>query len=374
MTRRVAPLLVDGIVFELQAKGGISTIFRELLTRLPSGAFGVLGHRGASPVPLPDGTYAARPARRLERYRDVAVDDAVRVFHSSYYRLPASRRTAAVTSVYDFVYERYVRGIRTTVHSWQKRRAIERADRLICISESTRRDLGTFMGARHAERAVVVPCGVSEVFGPIEDSPPREQLLFVGQRGGYKNFAAAVQAMQAFPELELVCVGGGALTGHEVAHIARCAPARVRWAGYLDDDALNVEYNRSLALLYPSLYEGFGIPVLEAMRARCPVIAVDTSSIPEVAGDAALLTERGDPDELRAAIRTVLDPARRADLVTRGLARAATFGWELTYRRTIAIYEELLGVPLSVDDGGVVPVVHADSGGNGSPARIDSER
>lgn len=374
MSVRTAPLLVDGVVFDLQAKGGISTIFRELLTRLPHGAFGVLGHRPDAPVPLPPGTYEARPRRLLERYRDVEVDPRVRVFHSSYYRLPRSSRTAAVTSVYDFVYERYVRGIRTTVHSWQKRRAIERAERLLCISESTRRDLGTFVGERHAERALVIPCGVSELFRPLDGAAPREQLLFVGQRGGYKNFAAAVQAMQAFPDVELVCVGGGDFSEEEAAHIRRCAPARVRWAGYLDDEALNVEYNRSLALLYPSLYEGFGIPVLEAMRARCPVIAVDTSSIPEVAGDAALLTERGDPDELRAAITAVQGTERRADLVARGLARAALFGWELTYRRTLAVYEELLGGPLSVGTDGAGPVVHADSGGNGSPARSESER
>jgi mannosyltransferase len=374
LSSRGAPLCIDGVIFDLQSQGGISTIFRELLSRLPAEALHLIGYRAAPPVVLPSGTYEVRTRRRLERYRDAAASPGARVFHSSYYRLPSTRGPAVVTSVYDFVYERYVGGIRTSVHSWQKRRAIAHADRVICISESTREDLERFVGARHAARAVVVPCGVGEAFRRVPGIVPVAQVLFVGQRGRYKNFTAVVQAMQAFPELELLCVGGGPFTADESAVIGRNAPARVRWAGFLDDEALNLEYNRSLAFAYPSLYEGFGIPVLEAMRAGCPVIAVRTSSIPEVAGDAAWLMERGDPDELRAAIRALHDPLRRDDLTIRGHARASLFGWQATFRRTLAVYEELLGEPLLPSAGAAEPVVHELSGGNPSPLRHDSAR
>src|SRR5256885_11885873 len=96
-------------------------------------------------------------------------------------------------------------------------------------------------------------------------------------------------------------------------------------------------YTTLFRSVYPSLYEGFGIPVLEAMQAGCPVIAVNRSSIPEVSGDAALLLETGRPDELRDAIQQVLVTATRSDMVSKGSERATLFSWDETYRRTKAV-------------------------------------
>jgi len=141
-------------------------------------------------------------------------------------------------------------------------------------------------------------------------------------------------------------VGGGPFTNEENALVAQHIPGRAKWLGYLTDEALNIEYNRSLCLLYPSLFEGFGIPVLEAMRAGCPVIAVAAGGVPEVAGDAAILTERGDPDELRQGISVVLDSDKRKALMISGFERAREFGWQQTYAGTRQVYESLLGMSL----------------------------
>ncbi|WKW12476.1 glycosyltransferase family 1 protein [Pseudogemmatithrix spongiicola] len=340
-------VLYDGIVFDLQAMGGISVLFREIITRCPPGSFRFLGYGASPPAFVPTAAFERRRPRLLERYRDVPVEGRVPLFHSTYYRVPASRRTPCVTTVHDFVYERFVGGLRTAVHARQKRAAILRADAIICVSESTRQDLAHYVGHRAAERAAVVHNGVADGFRPSVDAVVQPQVLFVGQRGGYKNFVGAVQALEALPDLALRCVGGGPFTAAEQALVDRCLPGRARWLGHLSDEQLNSEYNSALCLLYPSCFEGFGIPVLEAMRAGCPVVAVRAGGVPEAAGDAALLTERGDPDELRAAVASLFDARRRSELVARGLVQAARFGWERSYHGTRAVYESLLGRPFA---------------------------
>jgi mannosyltransferase len=340
--RPAPPLVFDGIVFRLQRTGGISVLFTELLRRLPRDRFTLVGFQAAPPPALAEVPYRATRARRLERYRRATFGAEAELFHSTYYRVPAARGPRVVTSVYDFVYERFSSGVRRAVHVGQKGAALARSDRIICISESTRRDLLTFCGVRYEGRTVVVPLAAAEGFRPLPGETRRAQVLFVGARGGYKNFAAVVEALGPLRDISLRCVGGGPFTPAERRQLEATLPGRYEGLGYLPDEALNREYNRSLCLAYPSRYEGFGIPVLEAMRAGCPVVAVGKSSIPEVAGDAALLLERGDVDELRAAFTRLRDGPESV-LVERGFVQASRFSWDETARRTRAVYEELLG-------------------------------
>ncbi|MDB4891920.1 MAG: hypothetical protein JWL61_3775 [Gemmatimonadetes bacterium] len=336
-------LVYDGIVFSLQRAGGISVLFTEILSRLPATGYELVGFRHSPPPALVESTYTFQSPRVLERYRRARVNGRCDLFHSTYYRLPEIGRCKVVTTVYDFVYERFAPVHRRVVHSAQKRKAIEGADILICISESTRRDMVDFVGPAHAARAVVVPLGVSEEFRAIPHTDILPQVLFVGARSGYKNFRALVDALAGLPDLNLVCVGGGPFTADETDLLQRRIPLRYRSLGYVSTGELNLQYNQSLCLVYPSLYEGFGIPILEAMRAGCPVIAVNRSSIPEVAGDAALLLENGHPEEIRSAIQRLMVSQNRQELVAKGMTQAAKFSWHETYRQTLAVYEALSG-------------------------------
>jgi len=336
-------LLFDGIVFSLQETGGISVIFSEIISRLPAASYELMGFRETPPAALARATYSHYRPRPWERYRRARTRGAFDVFHSTYYRLPTTRRSKVVTTVYDFVYERFAPVHRRVVHALQKQKAIAGSDRIICISESVRRDLLEFSGQSVADRTVVIPLGASDSFHPLSDVAVLPQVLFVGKRGGYKNFAAVVEALATLRDVTLVCVGGGAFVSAELDLLERRIPRRYRLAGYLSTPELNREYNRSLCLAYTSLYEGFGIPVLEAMRAGCPVIAVNRSAIPEVAGDAAILLDTGRADEIREAIQQVAVSATRIDMVSRGRDRAALFSWDETDRRTTAVYEELSG-------------------------------
>ncbi|WP_046483508.1 glycosyltransferase family 4 protein [Pseudomonas veronii] len=319
-------ILFDGVIYNLQSSGGISVLFNELLSRLPVNSYDLV-------VP--------RLKRPLERYRDFDVRQSYDIFHSTYYRLPSKRDGQIVTTVHDFTYERYSSGLKRKVHSWQKKRAVQGADKIICVSECTRRDLIEFYGAEYEPRVVVVPNGVSEGYFPLAVEVV-EQVLFVGARGGYKNFEATVNALSQLSGIGLVCVGGGGFSPGELIFLERKIPGRYKHAGFLSNNELNIEYNRSICLVYPSLYEGFGIPVLEAMRAGCPVIAVNSSSIPEVAGTSAFLVEKGEVTELRDAIRYFYSVDNRQKYIVMGRAQAEKFSWDSTFRQTLSVYNNLL--------------------------------
>jgi mannosyltransferase len=346
-------LIVDGIVYSLQTHGGISVYFNELLKRLRQNN---IDHRamlfqGASTLAREQlGPRELASTRWAERYRRCRTLESASVFHSSYYRLP-SRKIPTVTTVHDFTYERFVKGPRQWLHSWQKFAAIRGSQAIICVSESTQRDLFHFLPDIHPDRVRVIHNGVSEAFFPLEATAkplePWPYVLFVGARSGYKNFPAVVEALRQRPDLGLVCVGGGPLSPEEVLFLKRALGARFVHRVGVSDQELNALYNGAHTLMYPSAYEGFGIPVLEAMRAGCPVIAVSSSSIPEVAGNAALLVAKADPGLLGNALAQLEQHGQRECLRQAGFKRCGHFSWQRTYEETLAVYDSVGITPQS---------------------------
>lgn len=188
----------------------------------------------------------------------------------------------------------------------------------------------------------VIYNGVSDSYHPLDDisGEQSQDVVFVGARSGYKNFRLAVESVAAVPNLRLQIVGGGKLSEDEITHLDGHLPNRYQWFGRLSDEELNQTYNQAYALLYPSSYEGFGIPVIEAMRAGCPVIAVNVSSIPEVAGDAAILVDKATVAAFSEALIKL--PAMRKQLIHAGFVQAAKFSWDRCSEETLAVYNELL--------------------------------
>jgi mannosyltransferase len=263
------------------------------------------------------------------------------VFHSSYYRLPSQRNLPTVLTVYDFIYERFQYGPRQWVHSAQKNSAIRSAQSIICISESTKDDLLSYIGETPGQSIHVIHCGVSDVFRNIFLDPSAvPYVLFVGQRRGYKNFRLVLEAMSYLPEMELHCVGGGKLHHDELVGVKDSVLQRVKHHGFVTDDELNVLYNRAVCLAYPSSYEGFGIPVVEAMRAGCPVVSTDCKAVLEVGRDALTVVFDSDPKEMAKAILSTVSSDRFA-LVQTGLVVAQAYSWEATHRKTLEIYRNL---------------------------------
>lgn len=336
-------VLIDGIIFSLQRAGGISVYFRTLLDLLDR-------EQVATSLSLENPLLQqfkdhntnflsiSRNARMLERYRPCRVSEKVSVFHSSYYRLPDRSNLPTVLTVYDFIYERYQRGPRQWVHTMQKNAAIRAAKVIICISQSTKDDLLNFVGETPGQTIHVIHCGVSEAFFQLPFVPPRTPyVLFVGQRAGYKNFHLALSAMNFLPDLELLCVGGGSIHQEELNGLPESVTRRVRHLGFVSDDELNVLYNGAQCMVYPSSYEGFGIPVVEAMRAGCPVVCTDCKAVLEVGKDALTVVPVADPGLMANAISKTAS-SERPSLIQKGLSVAGTYSWEATHRQTLSIY------------------------------------
>lgn len=340
----------DGIIFSARNRlGGVSVYFRNLIEHAAAcfDDLSVVTYAGADAALAgcrPQQVVVRKP-RLLERFRQVG-SVTPGILHSSYYRTSAQRRVRNVVTVYDFTYERFAKGLRALVHTQQKRAAIARADAVICISEHTRRDLLRLLPHVPNDKVFVTHLAADEHFQPLslQQAQPegRPFALFVGGRAGYKNFAAAVHAVSRIRDCALVCVGGEPFSVAELALLESMAPGRYSHAGAVSAPALNELYNGAVCLLYPSLYEGFGIPPLEAMRAGCPFIALNHSSIPEVAGDAGILLDDPDPEAMARAIEACAAPVRRAELRERGMARARQFSWRATFENTLPIYRALL--------------------------------
>jgi len=352
-------LYLDNIIFALQRSGGISVYWAELLRYLSEHHpdLRMLEHpralqniqRQALELPRELIDSDSRLPVALSRYLQARCKTTSGIFHSSYYRTPDSIGMKQVVTVYDFTYELYRSGLRRAVHCRQKQRAIREAAGIICISESTKKDLLRLYPSTPESSITVIHLGISSAFEPVDkitgvpDSlgwvPQTKFVLFVGDRSEYKNFDLAILSVNRITDCHLVIIGGGELTASERQLLESSLPNRHRHLSGVTDITLNILYNYAFCLLYPSHYEGFGLPPLEAMRAHCPVVAVNCSSLPEVCGDGALLTDRADSEQFMELLLKLEDDTIRKTMIARGALQARKFTWENTCEKTVEFYQ-----------------------------------
>ena len=305
-------VVFDHQIFSCQKFGGISrshSIQAAYLDTVPGVTCRVAAPRHANhylrglPVHIVRGEYvtdAPEAGKLLEANRAASIpllaELAPDVVHETYYTAleQLSGDWRVVVTVHDMTHERYPDLChpldRTAEH---KREAVARADHIVCPSEFTRADLVSMLGV-DPEKVSVVP-NASAPLAPAEGRS-RESgspfFLFVGNRGGFKNFMALLEAFAAsnrlVREMRMVCAGGGDFTADEREAVRRLGLGQaVEWRGGCSDAGLAQLYADARGLVFPSLCEGFGMPVVEAMQAGCPVACARATALPEVAGDAA---------------------------------------------------------------------------------------
>ncbi|CEN55995.1 glycosyltransferase family 4 protein [Candidatus Methylopumilus turicensis] len=274
------------------------------------------------------------------------------IIHETYYfKYPLGSISASrVLTIHDMIHEKFESqfpyGDKTSKH---KAAAAARADHIICVSESTKVDVINILGI-NPEKITVIHLGFDLMISPdsFVRHYGRDYLLYVGKRGGYKNFLTMLEAYATSEILrskyDLVCFGGGAFNDDELKaiHTLNLNPKNViQMSG--DDRYLANYYKNASAFVFPSLYEGFGIPPLEAMSYGCPVVCSNTSSIPEVVGDAGEYFDPYDKKDMQKAMEMVIKSSDlRNSLVTKGFLRLKEFSWEKCASATLNVYKSLI--------------------------------
>lgn len=267
------------------------------------------------------------------------------LFHGLNQRLPPGRMRRVVTTFHDlFVLSaEYSTAEFRARFATQAREAAERADAIIAVSEFTKSQVTGLLGVA-PQKIRVVHHGVRPL--PVPSLPREKLILSVGAIQKRKNLARLVEAFEALPsDWQMVLAGSDGFGAAEIRARIETSTARnrIQTTGYVNDDALARWYGRASIFAFPSLDEGFGIPVVEAMAAGVPVLTSNCSALREVAGDAALLVDPESTEAIAAALRELAkNPERRMEFARRGRERANRFSWEKAVRETWDVYQELI--------------------------------
>jgi glycosyltransferase involved in cell wall biosynthesis len=362
-------ILYDHQVFSLQSTGGISRYFYELLNHLsqmnscrPEIAIGVhrsgfdfrnlpgvkaWGFHGLRSLPSGKARYILN---ELLSTTFLSFRGEFDIYHPTLYRhAQVARWKKMVITHHDCAYERFP-SLFNQVEMIRRLRArqFQMADAIICPSESTRRDLHEFYDVPEG-KTFVVHHGVTQMRHHLDERCEiicdRPFVLSVGSRAAYKNFPALLRGFAATnlkAEFDIVVAGGGPPTDAELTLIRETGLlGRVRFVARLSDASLAQLYTHARLLVYPSLYEGFGFPPLEAMSFECPVLAARSSSLPEICSNAAFYFEPEDLESLVSSLRTAcFDESERAARVRDGKRLAASYSWQKCAADTFAIYKQ----------------------------------
>lgn len=342
-------IIFDNIIFSLQHAGGISVVWTHLINRMMKkwndlsfieyeGCDNI--YRGCVNIPPEIIELRSYHLMKIKRYLNPHIKAKLPfIFHSSYFRICNHPLAINITTVHDFTYELFVNSpIKHWLHCRQKYNAIRHSDYVVCISENTKKDLFKFLPDIHPDKVKVIYNGVDETFHQLEDCTTQPYILYVGKRDPYKNFDKIIKPVS---ELGMsIHIVGDSLNRQEESllheHHCQCVHH-----GFVSNEKLNELYNHAFCLLYPSEYEGFGLPILEAQKAGCPVIAFNGSSIPEIIGDSTLLLHSVTDEEIKSKLQLLNNQVLRTEVIKKGIRNAERFSWDKMAEEYISLYKQI---------------------------------
>jgi len=324
----------DDIIYKLQRFGGASEYWTQITRRVESDL---------------DTIVTRAPTHKLLRWIPSAC--ASMVFHSSHFRTTYSKKAATVSTVHDMNYELgYLpAGLGSKINILERKRSYFTAQHLVCISESTKRELLQVYPQLEGRCPIeVIHHGCEFISSTAEH---REQatalgkyILYVGGRQSYKRFDDLLHAFNICnlksEGFRIICTGAP-FSEVELSEIrALNLTSKVVSLGKVNQSYLSALYESAHCLVYPSLHEGFGMPLIEAMQHHCPVVACETSCIPEIAANAALLVPKESPEAIAAAIFHLNDPEVRLKIIASGKRRSELFSWDASANAHLKVYRQ----------------------------------
>lgn len=358
----IMKVVYDNKAYYIQKFGGVSVLFKELQERALKDAeldshFVEYGSGGNSyqeslNIPLERIIPKSPHFFTLKRLLPVSVKErAPFIFHSTYFSYSSNPRAVNMNTILDFIEARVGEGVGSKLRLAYQKNVIRKSDINVCISHSTKRDLLDLCPDVPEEKVRVIHLSASSTYRLLHDKkvelpfPSKSYLIYVGARFTRKNYHL-LRDIIGQTDYNLV-IAGNKLSDLERRELEQHIPSnRYVSLGYTVDERLNELYNNAAALIYPSSYEGFGIPVLEAQQAGCPVIALNTSSIPEVISidpsHCPLLMNKGTKEELLTKIKLLSDKELIIKVVGDGLENCKRFSWDKMYWEYRDLYESLL--------------------------------
>tara|TARA_Y100000591_G_C21780257_1_gene670604 strand:- start:183 stop:1250 length:1068 start_codon:yes stop_codon:yes gene_type:complete len=268
------------------------------------------------------------------------------LYHLTYYDLCFSEKKPRVITVYDLIHEKFNKEF--NFNEFPKREIFKKVDHFFCISQNTKKDLMEYYNIDESKISVTYLASSIRASKKNLKSYSKPFLLYVGSRKRYKNFRLLLEAYSKLDKIkkdfDIICFGGGKFLKEEINYIKELS-IKIESIQQIEgsDEILSNLYLNATVLIYPSKYEGFGIPILEAMSLGCPVISSNVSSLPEVYGNAALGFSPNSSDELINCInKVVFDNFQRDQLIEKGLKRKNLFSWKKCAQQTNDIYKKLI--------------------------------
>lgn len=272
------------------------------------------------------------------------------LFHPTFfqdYYLDYLNEKPYVLTVHDMIIELYPEFINSPGFVKRKKKLVDNAAHIIAVSENTKQDIVNVFGTNPDKISVIHHAASLIENSEKPEELPSKYLLYVGDRRlGYKNFAFFISSIQPLllddKDLYIVCTGDGFTAEEDAFFEALGIKSQIK-IKFVDDKQMYGLYNWAQMFIYPSYYEGFGIPIVEAFQAQCPVVLANSSCFPEVAADAGVYFRPKSPQDLRQAVNTILDDSQyRTDLIDKGNQRLHHFSWSKSALQTVEVYKKVL--------------------------------